>query len=117
MFKSALLTVMVSDLTRSLEFYCDVLGFKRGSRYGDEFAECEAPGVKLGLHPGGKLPLKPHARHFSVGLQVADLTKAKKQLAAKGVTFTEAPEDRGLSLAYFTDPDGNPLYLIEVKWG
>jgi hypothetical protein len=33
------------------------------------------------------------------------------------VTFSATPRDEGLRLAYFTDPDGNPMYLVEVKWG
>lgn len=109
---------MVSDMERALAFYTTTLGMKPGPRYGGEWAEVESEGgFRLGLHPGGKRPLTPHSRHYSIGLQVDDLDKAMKRLATKGVKFTEQPEDRGLRLAYFDDPDGNPLYLIEVKWG
>ena len=109
---------MVSDMDRALEFYTGTLGMKAGPRYGAEWAEVECEGgLRIGLHPGGKRPLKPHSRHYTVGLQVGDLDKEMKRLAAKGVKFVEQPEDRGLRLAYFDDPDGNPLYLIEVKWG
>jgi catechol 2,3-dioxygenase-like lactoylglutathione lyase family enzyme len=117
MYKSANLTVLVSDMKRAIEFYGEVLGLPRGAQYGEEWAEIKAPGLSIGLHPGGKLPLKEHARHFSIGLQVDDLDAAKSALEARGVKFTSAPADRGARLAYFTDPDGNPLYLIELKWG
>src|SRR4051812_36473480 len=113
----SILTVMVSDMKQSLQFYCETLGMKPCPRYKDEWAEVEADGFRIGLHPGGKLPLKPHSRHYSIGLQVDDLDKAMKGLKERGVKFTDAPEDRGVRLAYFNDPDGNPLYLIEVKWG
>jgi len=117
MFKSANLTVMVSDMKRALAFYAEALGLERGPQYGDEWAEVNAPGVKIGLHPGGKRPFADHARHYSIGLQVDDLDAAMATLTARGVAFLPSPSDRGSRLAYFTDPDGNPLYLIELKWG
>src|SRR5262245_66654915 len=85
MFKTAILTVMVSDMNRALEFYAGTLGFERGERYGDEWAEVRAGGFRIGLHPGGKAPLKEHARHYTIGLQVDDLDVAKRALEAKGV--------------------------------
>jgi len=117
MFKTANVTIMVSDMDRSIAFYRDVLGMKLLGNYGGEFAEIDAPGVRFGLHPGGKLPLKEHSRHMSIGLRVDDLDAAKKTLEERGVKFVKAPRDEGLRLAYFTDPDGNPMYLVEVKWG
>jgi len=117
MFKTAMMTIMVSDLKRAVAFYAETLGCERGPQYGEHFAEIKAPGVSIGLHPGGKRPAIEHGRHVSLGLRVDDLDAAVKQLEARGVRFTPAPEDRGSRLAYFTDPDGNPLYLIELKWG
>ncbi len=118
MFKSATVTVMVSDMKRSTAFYRDTLGMKLAGEYGDgDYAELEAPGLKLGLHPGGKLPLSEHSRHLSIGLRVDDMDAARKTLAARGVKLGEHVRDRGLLITNFTDPDGNPLYLIEVKWG
>ena len=86
-------------------------------RFQDKWDEIDASGVRIGLHPGGKLPLKEHSRHMSIGLRVDDLDAAKKTLEERGVKFVKAPRDEGLRLAYFTDPDGNPMYLVEVKWG
>ena len=63
MYQTAILTVMVSDMKRALAFYCDTLGMERGKVYGDEWADVDARGVKLGLHPGGKSPLEDHGRH------------------------------------------------------
>jgi predicted enzyme related to lactoylglutathione lyase len=117
MFKTANLTILVSDMKRAVAFYSETLGFERGPQYGDEWAEVKAPGISIGLHPGGKRPAVEHGRHISIGLQVDDLDSAVKQLEGRGVRFTSAPVDRGSRLAYFTDPDGNPLYLIELKWG
>jgi hypothetical protein len=39
-------------------------------------------------------------------------------LKAKGVAFSRVVEDRPTKLAFFTDPDGNPLYLSQTaRWG
>jgi catechol 2,3-dioxygenase-like lactoylglutathione lyase family enzyme len=116
-YLSGNVTVMVSDMGKATAFYRDVLGFRVAREYGGEWTDLEGAGLKIGLHPGGKRPLNPHARHLSIGLQVDDLDAAAKALSAKGVKFEEAPADRGIRLAYFGDPDGNPLYLCEVKWG
>jgi catechol 2,3-dioxygenase-like lactoylglutathione lyase family enzyme len=117
MFKEANVTILVSDMKRAIAFYRDALGVKVAKEYGDEFAELDAPGVRIGLHPGGKRPLADHSRHMSIGLRVDDLDAAKEALEKRGVKFGATPRDEGLRLAYFTDPDGNPLYLVEVKWG
>ena len=42
------------------------------------------------------------------------LAAAMAELKAKGVTFSRVVEDRPTKLAFFTDPDGNPLYLSET---
>jgi catechol 2,3-dioxygenase-like lactoylglutathione lyase family enzyme len=117
MITNANLTILVSDMNRAITFYAETLGLERGPQYGDEWAEIRAPGVSIGLHPSGKRPMVEHGRHMTIGLRVDDLDASVKQLEARGVRFTPAPADRGSRLAYFTDPDGNPLYLIELKWG
>ncbi len=117
MFKQANVTLLVSDMQRSVAFYRDVLGITVQNEYGGHFAELEAPGIRIGLHPGGKLPLKEHSRHMSIGLRVDDLDAAKETLEKRGVKFGATPRDEGLRVANFTDPDGNPFYLVEVKWG
>ncbi len=117
MFKQANVTLRVSDMKRAIAFYRDVLGMKVAAEYGGEFAEIEAPGLRIGLHPGGKAPLKEHSRHMSVGLQVDDLNEASQTLESRGLKLGERVRDPGLVVRNFTDPDGNPFYLVEVKWG
>jgi catechol 2,3-dioxygenase-like lactoylglutathione lyase family enzyme len=117
MFKEAHVTLMVGDMDRAVAFYRDKLGMTVARQYGKEFAEIDAPGVRIGLHPGGKTPLKEHSRHMSIGLRVDDLDDAAATLRSRGVKLTDMPPDRGLRAASFTDPDGNPLYIVEIKWG
>ncbi|HEY1954857.1 MAG TPA: VOC family protein [Polyangiaceae bacterium] len=117
MFKQANVTLLVSDMKRSIAFYRDVLGFQVAGEYGGEFAEIDAPGVRIGLHPGGKAPLTPHARHMSIGLQVGDLDAPSAELEKRGLKLGDRVPDPGLAIRNFTDPDGHPFYLVEVKWG
>jgi catechol 2,3-dioxygenase-like lactoylglutathione lyase family enzyme len=116
MFTTANVTLLVSDMDRAIAFYRDVLGLPMGERFGDHFAWVEAPGVRIGLHPGGKKPFTEHGRHMQIGLKVDDMDEAAATLEKKGVKLTRV-DDKGSRVANFTDPDGNPLYLIELKWG
>jgi catechol 2,3-dioxygenase-like lactoylglutathione lyase family enzyme len=116
MLKDAIVTVMVSDMNRAHEFYCAFLGCTPVNRYGDEWAEVRAPNVRVGLHPGGKKPFAEHSRHMQLGLRVDDLDAACTLLEGRGIKFTRHAE-RGMRRADFVDPDGNPLYFMELKWG
>jgi len=73
----------------------------------------------IGLHPSTKDDSHPaKSEGISIGFGVDDLTSAMKDLEAKGVAFSRVVEDRPTKLAFFTDPDGNPLYLSQTaSWG
>ena len=98
------------------ELFCmTVLGLKLARQFGEHWVEVEAPGVRIGLHPGGTT-LTETSRSMSIGLGVEDLSAAMKTLSERGVKFgrVHGSERR---IADFADPDGNPLYLIEMDWG
>ena len=54
---------------------------------------------------------------MSLGFQVDDIASSKKALESRGVRFEPRVQDRGAIIENFFDPDGTPLYLIELKWG
>ena len=116
MFKTSNVTILVSDMNRSIKFYTEALGLKLISNYGGEFAVIESNGLRIGLHPGKKPGEKPN-RNMSLGFQVDDASAAKKLLESRGVTFEARVQDRGSIIENFFDPDDTPLYLIELKWG
>jgi catechol 2,3-dioxygenase-like lactoylglutathione lyase family enzyme len=119
MFKEANVTVMVSNMDRSVKFFVETLGLKLKSRYGDHFAQVEAPGVTIALHPSIKNGPQPgKSESLSIGLGVDDLESAVASLRSKGVAFSgEITQDGPVKLAFFGDPDGNPLYLSQTqKW-
>ncbi len=118
MFKGGVFTVYVSDMNRSVQFYTETLGMKLLERYGDHWASLDGgPGLTIGLHPA--TPEFPAGRQGSmaIGLYLVEpIERAVETLAKRGVTFSgPIASDKALSLAHFADPDGNPLYVAEMK--
>jgi catechol 2,3-dioxygenase-like lactoylglutathione lyase family enzyme len=106
-------TIMVSDLDRSVDFYVTTLGMTLKSRYGPHWADIEGPGIAIGLHPTDK----PVSRgdNMQIALRVADLEQAMQAYSTKGIDFTPH-QDEKVKIAHFTDPDGNILYLVQPEW-
>ncbi len=119
MFTEANVTVMVSDLDRAIQFYTEALGLVLKQRAGDGWAVITAPGLTIGLHRvTAHGPQPGQAGSLSIGLGVADLDTAMTALKAKGVQFApHISEDGPARLAFFGDPDHNPLYLSAPKQG
>jgi len=103
---------MVSNLDNAIEFYSEKLGLKLKDRYGDHYAEIETPGVMIGLHPADEHVRK--GNNISIGFGVDDLDRSIEDLKKIGIEIKDE-SDGGTRLAHFTDPDDNPLYLIENR--
>jgi catechol 2,3-dioxygenase-like lactoylglutathione lyase family enzyme len=117
MYKTANVTLMVSNMDRAVAFYTHALGLELKVRYGDEWAEVVAPGITLGLHQAhGPIARSDPAIGISIGLEVDDIEASVQELKAKGVAFpTGIRETSDLREASFVDPDGASLYLAEIK--
>ena len=112
----------VSDITRSLEFYCDLLGFQLTTMYGKDAAFISAGGYHhhIGLNTWYTKGA-PHAEKHSVGLfHTAILFPTRKDLAIALKRLIEAKypltgaSDHGVSDAiYMNDPDKNG---VELYW-
>jgi len=106
----------VDDVDAADAFYADVLGLRRLYRYGDlVFFDCA--GVRLLLS-------SPESGPFVAGgptlyFRVADLTVAAEELEDRGVRFVREPrrvaemDDHDLWMAFFEDPAGNILGLMQ----
>lgn len=117
--KDGNVTVMVADMKKAIRFYVDVLGLELKANYGDHYAQVASPGVMIGLHPVTKEGSHPgESESVSIGFGVENLAAAIEELKAKGVALSRVTEDGPTKLAFFTDPDGNRLYLSEIaRWG
>lgn len=110
----------VSNLERSLDFYCGVLGFKLMQRFGDDAAFLSAGGYHhhLGLNTweskNGAPPAAGTTGLYHVALLYPDrpaLAKALRRVSDAGIKIDGA-SDHGVSQAlYLHDPDGNGLEL------
>jgi catechol 2,3-dioxygenase len=119
----------VSDLERSLGFYCGVLGFELMQRWGTQAAFISA-GVyhhHIGLNTwetlGGSPPPAGSTGLFHVAILYPDratLGHALRRLLANNISLDGA-SDHGVSEAlYLRDPDDNGLELYrdrpEAEW-
>lgn len=119
----------VSNLERSLAFYCGVLGFDLIQRYGNQAAFISAGGYHhhIGLNTweseGGSPPPPGTTGLFHAAILYptkADLADALKRLAAHQISLDGA-SDHGVSEAlYLRDPDANGIELYwdrpEAQW-
>ena len=112
----------VPDVEKAREFYGDVLGIKTSEDYGLLTLHLED-----GDRPTLVYPKPDHtpAAYTILNFQVDDIEQAVDALAAKGVSFEryeDAPQDeRGIMrcegpyIAWFTDPAGNMLSVLQEK--
>lgn len=107
--------VNVSDMSRSVAFYRDVLGLSlRFESPG--WSEFPTGATTLALHlkqaragSEGRAPADPGAGTCSIGFSVEDLEATHRELMARGARFILAPTEQaneGIRLAVCTDPDG-----------
>ncbi len=114
MISAANATVMVDDLDRAVDFYVSVLRLRPGPRAGPHYAEVHAPGLTIGLHP--RQPISPTTAatsNISIGFQV-ELDEAVRVLTAAGISVAFQENDAN-RFAFFHDPDGTALYLVQPK--
>ncbi|SCE97063.1 Glyoxalase-like domain-containing protein [Micromonospora coriariae] len=113
------LTLLVTDLARSLGFYRDVLGFTEVDQ-GAGNAVLASGTTRLVLREvTGAAPISRRLVH--VNLEVDDIEAAYGRLRGSGVRFTYAPRvvNRGTRLevwaAAFRDPDGHGIALTQWR--
>ena len=114
----------VSDLERSLDFWCGVMGFELQHRYGDQAAFISAGGYHhhLGLNTweskGGSPPPRGTTGLYHVAVRFPDrqtLAGALKTLLDAGVQIDGA-SDHGVSEAiYLRDPDQNGVEIYRDR--
>lgn len=112
----------VSELKRSLEFYCDLLGFEITTTYGNDAVFISAGGYHhhIGLNTWFSKNAPPASRHSTGLFHTAILYPTRKDLAIIYERLRKAnyplsgASDHGVSEAlYLDDPDHNG---VELYW-
>ena len=108
------MTMIVKDLEESERFYCDVLGFRRGSHVdtpgGGAITIMESDGAAVELICNEQFPVGL----YSVGTDVDDLDAVIRELEAAGYQTTGpvVPTTVG-RMTFVLDPNGVRICLIE----
>jgi methylmalonyl-CoA/ethylmalonyl-CoA epimerase len=110
------IALTVGDVDRSVAFYRDAIGFP--------FLFAPAPSLAFLMIGGVRLMLSAAEGEFTPGgstvlyLRVPDIDSEHAALAARGVSFIDAPHlvarmpDHELWMCFFRDPDGHTLALM-----
>jgi catechol 2,3-dioxygenase len=108
----------VADMDRAVDFYTGPLGLPLRMRHGDDWAELDGGGIRIGLHGGPSAEASP-LPGGTVVFEVDDLDLAKAGFEERGLAFDEhLGEVPGYArYASFTDPDGNTVQIIEYAGG
>jgi lactoylglutathione lyase len=115
--------IIVSDMSRSVEFYRDKLGIPLKFE-SPEWTEFQTGATTLALHGGGVPQEKnqngdpsKQAGTCSIGFNCEDVDKTFEELKARGVSFMMPPTQRegeGIRLAVAIDPDGLPVSFAQM---
>ncbi len=112
-------TVFITNMDRAVRFYSQTLGLNVAYRAGDHFCMIDAgDGLMIGLHPPGQRAAAPGTSgSIQIGLNVSrPIDEVVAELKTRGVIFNgPVVDDEAVKLAFFNDPDGNNLYLYEIK--
>jgi methylmalonyl-CoA/ethylmalonyl-CoA epimerase len=106
----------VDDVDAAEMFYTEKLGLRKLYRFGD-FLFLDCAGVRLLVEKSGASPFVPSASILY--FRVADISLFVGELGERGVTFIDQPhliapmEDHDLWMAFFKDPAGNTLALMQ----
>lgn len=139
-YASSHVGICVSDIDRSMRFYCEGLGFEPAERYDldstqmpglDRSLEVEGPvtvisqmiqsgGMKVELlnYPGRPAQGSPSTSRGLLGLthlsfNVEKVDSAAARLVEFGATILdETRSDAGIVLLFLTDPDGTRIELM-----
>jgi predicted enzyme related to lactoylglutathione lyase len=113
------IAVVVSDVSKALPFYRDVLGLRFLFSAGPNLAFLQAGTVRIMLTPpdgAGRV-----GANSILFFRVEDIEETQKAIVARGATNHTAARsiakmpDHDLWIGEVQDPDGNPIGLMEEK--
>ncbi|HME74046.1 MAG TPA: VOC family protein [Myxococcota bacterium] len=112
--------LLVTNLSDSLAFYKERLGFKADFVYGDFYASVSRDGALIHLKCDSKSEAERAHRdsheHLNAYLDVSGVRELYEELAGRGAPISKPLDKRpwGTIDFYVRDPDGNVLCFSEV---
>jgi lactoylglutathione lyase len=109
--------VYVKDLEKSLQFYKDTFDWKEKTRFTSGEAKIAVLDMGKGLielvqRPGS--PAAPPAGNWThLAIHVPDFANMVKKLETKGLQLRKVTMGDGAHIAFFTDPDGHTVEIME----
>ncbi|MBN8823241.1 MULTISPECIES: VOC family protein [unclassified Spirosoma] len=124
-----LVSVLVDDQEKALQFYTNILGFVKKTEIplGDHrwltvVSQEEQDGTEIVLEPMGFPPAQTYQKAlFDAGIpltafQVDDIEAEYRRLTEVGVSFSMAPTPMGTTtLAVFADTCGNNIQIYQIN--
>ena len=105
--------IPTQDTARATAFYRDTLGLAESPhRVEKPFSEFDLGGTTLSIWDPSTAGREFQANTNAIALHTDDVQATRAELEAKGVQFVGETLDTGVChMAFFADPDGNPLML------
>lgn len=105
--------IPTQDAERSTAFYADTLGLAQSEHTVDKpFSEFDLGGTTLSVWDPKSAGIEFAANTNAYALHTDDVKALRAELEGKGVVFFGETVDTGVCrMAFFADPDGNPLML------
>lgn len=113
--------IAVKDLNRAKQFYRDILGLKALDEMGEELVVLKSGDTTLNVYHS---EFAGTNKATTLTFEVDDIDKEVDELKEKGILFEKYDvegltpkgdiyESEGMKTAWFKDPDGNILSLVE----
>ena len=105
--------IPTQDAERATAFYTDTLGLSQSEHTVDKpFSEFDLGGTTLSVWDPTTAGLEFNRNTNAVALHTDDVKGMRELLEGRGLTFFGDTVDTGVChMAFFADPDGNPLML------
>ena len=114
--------ILASDFQSMVAWYRDVLGFKITQLFEDDMHYCNLEhdtGIKIGIGDAGEagvVPINRAANTVVLQFEVDDLRGFFGHLETMGATITAGPSfdtNDQFWFGSFTDPEGNPIWVVD----
>jgi len=113
--------IYVRDLERSLSFYRTVLGFSQRRRFSmgaSKIAVLDVGGGLLEIIQRPEAPAEaPKGRWSHTAFHIDDYGDLESKLESMDIELRKVTLDNGLRIAFFKDPDGHEIEMMEGGLG